>query len=306
VASLKPAKVTGVCLSALCSASLRIRQRSGYSLVQTRAARSGISSLQCCHTTAPEAMNESKDHILIVDDDREIRSLLSAYLEKQGLRASAAANGKEMRAALDRMHVDLIVLDLMLPGDDGLTLCRSLRADTATARLPVLMLTARGDEMDRIIGLEMGADDYLSKPFAPRELLARIRAILRRARALPPNLDIDAVPRARTLRFADWRLNTVARHLLDAAGVVVPLTGAEYRLLSVFLAHPQRVMSRDQLMEFTQGREADAFDRSIDLLVSRLRQRRRDDAREPSIIKTQRGEGYVLACQVREEGEAVV
>jgi two-component system, OmpR family, response regulator len=251
-------------------------------------------------------MNESKDHILIVDDDREIRSLLSAYLEKQGLRASAAANGKEMRAALDRMHVDLIVLDLMLPGDDGLTLCRSLRADTATARLPVLMLTARGDEMDRIIGLEMGADDYLSKPFAPRELLARIRAILRRARALPPNLDIDAVPRARTLRFADWRLNTVARHLLDAAGVVVPLTGAEYRLLSVFLAHPQRVMSRDQLMEFTQGREADAFDRSIDLLVSRLRQRLRDDAREPSIIKTQRGEGYVLACQVREEGEAVV
>jgi two-component system, OmpR family, response regulator len=247
-------------------------------------------------------MTESNDHILIVDDDREIRSLLSAYLEKQGLRTTAVGNGKEMRAALERLHVDLIVLDLMLPGDDGLTLCRGLRADPATARLPVLMLTARSDDMDRIIGLEMGADDYLSKPFVPRELLARIRAILRRARALPPNLDAGAA-RARILCFAGWRLDTVARHLLDAAGVVVPLTGAEYRLLSVFLAHPQRVLNRDQLMEFTQGREADAFDRSIDLLVSRLRQRLRDDAREPAVIKTQRGEGYVLACKVSEEAE---
>jgi len=246
------------------------------------------------------SLADAPDHILVVDDDREIRNLLAEYLEKQGLRCTVVADGRQMRAALEKGRFDLVVLDLMLPGEDGLTLCRNLRATQAFANLPVLMLTARREDMDRILGLEMGADDYLTKPFVPRELLARIGAILRRSRALPHNLGESAAPRARQLEFAGWRLDTAARHLLDADGVAVSLSGAEYRLLTVFLAHPQRVLNRDQLLELTQGREAEPFDRSIDLLVSRLRQRLREDAREPRIIKTQRGEGYVLAAAVTE------
>ncbi len=243
-------------------------------------------------------MNHANDHILIVDDDREIRTLIAEYLTRQGLRCTTAANGREMKEALSRHQVDLVVLDIMMPGEDGLTLCRNLRAAGGPqAATPVLMLTARSEDMDRIIGLEMGADDYLPKPFVPRELLARIRAILRRTRALPRNLEPDHGA-GRILCFAGWQLDTVARHLIDPAGTVVSLTGAEFRLLGVLLAHPQRVLSRDQLMELTQGREADVFDRSIDLLVSRLRQRLGDNAREPSIIKTVRNEGYVLACAV--------
>jgi two-component system OmpR family response regulator len=238
---------------------------------------------------------DTLDHILIVDDDRGIRESIGAYLEKNGLRASLAANGREMRAALEREVPDLIVLDLMLPGDDGLVLCRELRASKHRA-LPVLMLTARGDEADRILGLEMGADDYLAKPFAVRELLARIRAVLRRTRMLPPNLQTSEA--ARLLGFGDWRLDTVARHLLDADGTMVALSGAEYRLLRVFLDHPQHVLTRDQLLNLTQGRQADVFDRSIDLLVSRLRQRLRDEAREPRYIKTMRSEGYVFSAAV--------
>lgn len=240
------------------------------------------------------------DHILIVDDDRDIRTLLAAYLEKQGLRCTTAAEGREMKAMLERHRIDLIVLDIMMPGEDGLSLCRNLRAsDGPGANLPVLMLTARGDDMDRILGLEMGADDYLTKPFVPRELYARIRAVLRRTRALPPNLDAQPPANARLLEFAGWRLDTINRHLLAVDDTVVPLSGAEYRMLSVFLSHPQKVLSRDQLMELTQGREAEAFDRSIDLQVSRLRQRLGDNAREPTIIKTVRNEGYVLATAVQ-------
>lgn len=243
-------------------------------------------------------MNQ-QDHILIVDDDRDIRSLLADYLEKQGLRCTTAADGREMKAALEHHRIDLIVLDVMMPGEDGLTLCRNLRAaGGAPAGIPILMLTARGDDMDRILGLEMGADDYITKPFVPRELYARIRAVLRRTRALPPNLDAAPPANARELRFAQWRLDTVNRNLIDAQGTVVALSGAEYRMLSIFLSHPQKVLSRDQLMELTQGREADVFDRSIDLQVSRLRQRLGDNAREPAIIKTVRNEGYVLAADV--------
>jgi two-component system, OmpR family, response regulator len=235
------------------------------------------------------------DHILIVDDDREIRELVSSYLEKNGLRVTSASDGRQMRRFLDANAVDLIVLDLMMPGDDGLLLCRELRSGKRRTT-PVLMLTARTDETDRIIGLEMGADDYLAKPFAARELLARIKAILRRTRMLPPNFQVPEV--GRFIFFGNWRLDTIQRHLLDSNGTVVALSGAEYRLLRVFLDHPQRVLNRDQLLNLTQGREAELFDRSIDLLVSRLRQRLDDDAREPLYIKTVRSEGYVFSIPV--------
>ncbi len=235
---------------------------------------------------------DTADHILIVDDDPEIRSLLATYLTRNGLRATAVGDGKAMWRALDAGHVDLLVLDLMLPGDDGLTLCRNLRAKSD---LPVIMLTARGDETDRIVGLEMGADDYLPKPFSARELLARIKVILKRARSLPPNLRPDD---SKALTFAGWRLDTVQRHLVSPAGVVMSLGGAEFRLLRIFLAHPNRVLNRDQLVDLTQGREADPLDRSIDVQVSRLRHRLGDDPKDPQLIKTVRGEGYVLAVPV--------
>ncbi|CUI05705.1 response regulator [Massilia sp. P8910] len=238
---------------------------------------------------------EETDHVLIVDDDRDIRELLSTYLEKQGLRCTAVADGRAMRAALARSTPDLIVLDIMLPGDDGLVLCREIRSGKQRA-IPILMLTARDDETDRVVGLELGADDYMSKPFAARELLARIRAVLRRTRMLPPNMQVSEP--ARLLGFGAWRLDVVARHLLADDDVAVALSSAEYRLLRVFLDHPQRVLTRDQLLELTHGHDAQAFDRSIDILVSRLRQRLRDDPREPRYIKTLRSEGYVLSCAV--------
>jgi two-component system OmpR family response regulator len=235
------------------------------------------------------------DHILIVDDDREIRELVADYLRKNGLRVDVAADGRQMRAFLAANTVDLVVLDLMMPGDDGLTLTRELRAGKHRA-VPILMLTARADETDRVIGLEMGADDYLTKPFAARELLARIKAVLRRTRMLPPNLQVSEA--GQRLKFGKWRLDTTERHLLAPDDTVVALSGAEYRLLRVFVDHPQRVLNRDQLLSLTQGRESDIFDRSIDLLVSRLRQRLDDDAREPKYIKTIRSEGYVFSMAV--------
>ncbi|MES2114701.1 MAG: response regulator [Pseudomonadota bacterium] len=239
------------------------------------------------------------DHILIVDDDADIRELLAQYLERNGFKVSLAAHGRQMRAILAAGAVDLVVLDLMLPGEDGLQLCRDLRAG-AGAHLPVVMLTARGDEADRILGLEMGADDYLAKPFAARELLARIRAVLRRARALPPGL--ARREDAGMLAFGSWRVDTHARNLLDRQGTTVVLSGAEYRLLRVFLDHPQRVLSRDQLLNLTQGRDADAYDRSIDILVSRLRSRLRDGQSDVAYIKTVRNEGYVFAATVEGGG----
>ena len=237
-------------------------------------------------------MSAAPEHLLVVDDDREIRKLLTEYLEQAGYRVSAVADGKAMRRTLETNRIDLVVLDLMLPGEDGLTLCRDLRA---RSNLPVLMLTARGTEVDRIVGLEMGADDYLAKPFNPRELLARIKSILRRAQSLPPNLEAEDIG---AFRFADWSLDVAARHLVAPDGLVVPLSGAEYRLLRVFLEHAQCVLSRDQLLELANGREAILFDRSIDVLVGRLRKRLRDDGREPQLVKTVRGEGYVLAASV--------
>lgn len=235
---------------------------------------------------------ESPDHILIVDDDAEIRRLLEEYLAANGFRVSTVRDGRAMWANLDRARPDLIVLDLMLPGEDGLVLCRNLRA---RREIPVIILSARGEETERIVGLEMGADDYLAKPFAPRELLARIKGVLRRTRALPENLHAED---ARSFRFAGWTLDTSRRSLLAPDGVLTPLSGAEYRLLHIFLSHPQRVLTRDQLMDLMKGRETEAFDRSIDVQVSRLRRRLREDAREPQLIKTVRAEGYVFSAEV--------
>jgi len=236
----------------------------------------------------------AQDHVLIVDDDAETRSLLQKYLQKQGYRVTTAADGRALRKALEIGRPDLVVLDLMLPGEDGLELCRDLRT---RSNLPVIMLTARDEETDRIVGLEMGADDYLGKPFNPRELLARIKSVLRRARSLPENLEPEAV---RLVRFAGWTLDADTRNLTAPDGIVVPLSGSEFKLLRVFLAHPNRVLSRDQLIDLMISREAGPFDRAIDVQVSRLRQRLREDAREPRIIKTVRGEGYVLAAKVEE------
>ncbi len=240
---------------------------------------------------------EQRDHILVVDDDAGIRGLLAEYLERSGFRVTGVADGRAMRIALERSHVDLVVLDLMLPGEDGLTLCRDLRAGGST--VPVVMLTARGDETDRIVGLEMGADDYLPKPFSPRELLARIRSVLRRARALP---GVAARGGEHRLEFAGWRVDLDSRELVSPDGVAVELSGGEFRLLEVFVTHPNRVLSRDQLMDLTQGRDHYPLDRSIDVQVSRLRRRLGDAGHEPRVIKTVRGAGYVFAATVASSG----
>ena len=237
----------------------------------------------------------STDHILVVDDDREIRRLLGDYLTRNGYRVSTAGEGNEMRQALAHSKPDLVVLDIMLPGTDGLELCRELRSQSA---IPVIMLTARDEEMDRVIGLEMGADDYLAKPFNPRELLARIKSVLRRTRALPPNLRQPQGQGPLRYRFAGWTVDTSNHQLKAPDGVLVPLSGAEYRLLLTFLEHAGAVLTRDQLLDLTRGREASPFDRSIDVQVSRLRQKLRDDARHPRIICTLRSEGYILASEV--------
>ncbi|HUX81704.1 MAG TPA: response regulator [Halothiobacillus sp.] len=222
--------------------------------------------------------------LLVVDDDPDLRSLLHDYLTEQGYRVLEAGDGSGMWAQLASNPIDLIILDLMLPGDDGLTLCRNVRARQQT---PILMLTARGDEMDRIIGLEMGADDYLPKPFHPRELLARIRSIFRRA-------EHSGSQPARHLSFGNWTLDLGAHHLVGADQVVVPLSTGEFRLLKALVEHANTVLSRDQLMDALAGRESDPLDRTIDVMISRLRRRLGDDAREPTLIKTIRNEGYIL------------
>ncbi|WP_303904895.1 response regulator [Thiohalomonas denitrificans] len=233
------------------------------------------------------------EHILVVDDDAEIRTLLRDYLRRNGLYAEAVADGAGMRAALGRERFDLIVLDIMLPGEDGLALCRGLRAHSA---LPVIMLTARVEETDRVVGLEMGADDYVPKPFNPRELLARIAAVLRRVRALPPASDRTDVGR---LRFAGWTLDLLRRRLISPQEVIVALSSGEYRLLQVFLEYPHQILGRDRLLDLTRGREALPFDRSVDVQVGRLRKRLHDEA--ATLIQTVRGEGYVLAAEVEAE-----
>ena len=240
-------------------------------------------------------MNQGSPHILVVDDHSEIRDLLKRFLEQHGMRVSCARDGKEMKRLLDEREFDLLVLDLMMPGEDGLTLCRELRVKS---RLPIIMLTAMGEETDRIIGLELGADDYLSKPFNPRELLARIKAVMRRTQAeslpVPETLTRD-------LRFDRWLLDVNRRELVDEEGVGMSLSTAEFDLLKVFLERPQRVLSRDQLLDLARGREAVAFDRAIDTLVSRLRRKLERDPKNPELIKTIWGGGYLFAADVTQE-----
>ncbi|MCU6434238.1 response regulator [Undibacterium sp. Jales W-56] len=238
---------------------------------------------------------DTSSKILIVDDDRDIRSLLADYLDGHGYSTMMAADGNAMWAALDAHQVDLVVLDLNLPGDDGLTLCRNLRAKSS---MPVIMLTARSEPLDRILGLEMGADDYLPKPFEPRELLARIRSVLRRTQSAALASDGEQIQR---LKFAGWTLDLTARHLISPDDMVIALSGAEFRMLTIFLDHPNRILNRDQLLNMTHGRDADPFDRSIDIQISRLRQKLREDARSPQIIKTVRNGGYVLSVTVTAE-----
>ena len=235
-------------------------------------------------------------HLVVVDDDREIRSLLSQFLEKHGFRVTAVPDGRSLRRLMTTQRIDLVVLDVMLPGgEDGLTICRQL---SATGQMPIIMLTGKSDEVDRIIGLEIGADDYLAKPFNPRELLARVRNVLRRWDFAPRKPDVREASR---YRFAEWTLDTPARELIDTEGTRHPLTGAEFRLLLAFVSHPNRVLSRHQLIELTSTRRSELFDRSIDVRVSRLRQLLRDNLSAPRIIKTVYGDGYVLGTTVETE-----
>ncbi|QXB30511.1 MULTISPECIES: response regulator [Aeromonas] len=237
-------------------------------------------------------MNQGNTHILVVDDHSEIRDLLKRFLEQHGLRVSCARDGKEMKRLLEEREFDLLVLDLMMPGEDGLTLCRELRVKS---NLPIIMLTAMGEETDRIIGLEMGADDYLAKPFNPRELLARIKAVMRRTQA---ETQPAADTLTRDLRFDRWLLDVNRRELVDEDGVGLSLSTAEFDLLKVFLERPQRVLSRDQLLDLARGREAVAFDRAIDTLVSRLRRKLERDPKNPELIKTIWGGGYMFSADV--------
>ena len=236
-------------------------------------------------------METAPQHLLIVDDDRDIRNLLAEQLRDAGYRVTTAADGVEMRKALDKGPADLIVLDLNMPGEDGLTLTRNLRA--AKSATPVIMLTARGEPIDRLLGLEMGADDYLAKPFEPRELLARIRSVLRRAQSLPANLEPLEAKRA---RFAGWTVDFEQRQLIGEDGRVTILSGAEYRLLKVLIDHGGRVLSREQLLAMGVVKQSDALDRAVDLQVSRLRQKFGEQGGD--LIRTVRNEGYVLAAPI--------
>ncbi len=234
-------------------------------------------------------LDQSKK-ILVVDDDQEIRELLKEYLDKNGFSVSTAAEGQSMRQCLVSGHFDLIVLDIMMPGEDGFTLCKEIRAKS---NIPIIMLTAGSDETDRIIGLELGADDYVGKPFNPRELLARIKAILRRfdeSNVIAKHVD--------HIRFGHFCLNMTNRELQYKEEPPESLNGADFNLLRLFVSHPGEVLSRDDLSHHLRGRDASPFDRSIDVQISRLRNRLRDDGKSPQIIKTVRGAGYILTIPV--------
>jgi two-component system OmpR family response regulator len=231
-------------------------------------------------------------HLLLVDDERSIREPLAQYLARQGFRVTQVADAEQARARLSAYAIDLAIVDVMMPGEDGLSLCRHV---AATSDVPVILLTARAEETDRIVGLEMGADDYVVKPFSPRELATRVKVILRRAQAGGVR---QRAPESGSYAFAGWVLKSGERALIDREGVSVPLSTGEYNLLLALVTRPRQVLTRDQLLDLTQGREAAAFDRAIDNQVSRLRRKIEADARAPEIIKTVWGGGYTLAAEV--------
>ena len=233
----------------------------------------------------------AQPHILVVDDARDIREPLVRYLKESGYRASAAENAAAARRAMRTSGIDLVILDIMMPGEDGLSLCRSIRESSG---IPVIMLTARGEELDRIVGLEVGADDYVAKPFNPRELLARVGAVLRRTNTLPPRL---RGPTAERYRFGEWTFNAAQREIVGPDGLAMPLSSGEFKLLMAFLERPKVALSREQLLDLTKGRDAEVFDRSIDNQVSRLRRKIEQDPKNPRYIKTVWGGGYIFAME---------
>jgi len=235
----------------------------------------------------------NSQHILVVDDNREILNLVSRLLMKDGYRVSTAEDGKEMKKIMVNAKIDLLLLDVMLPGDDGLTLCRDIRSES---NIPIIMLTAKGDEIDRVIGLEMGADDYLPKPFGTRELLARIKAVLRRVNNVSAINDTIETPK--NFLFDDWTLDTSKRELISKDDVVVPLSTGEFTLLLALVERPNRVLNRDQLLDIAKGRASIAFDRSIDTQISRLRKKIEKDPKSPELIKTVWGGGYIFTPEV--------
>jgi two-component system OmpR family response regulator len=239
---------------------------------------------------SPEAMSQS---LLIVEDEASIREPLARYFETNHFRVKSAPNAAEARTLLAAHAFDLVISDIMMPGEDGLSLCRHIRSN---GNVPVILLTARSEELDRILGLEVGADDYVVKPFSPRELLARVKAVLRRANSLPPR---QAAPDTTRYAFGDWVLKTGERELVGADGLTVPLSSGEYNLLLALVERPKLVLTRDQLLDLTQGREAGVFDRSIDNQISRLRRKIEADPRSPRYIKTVWGGGYTFAAEVR-------
>jgi two-component system OmpR family response regulator len=229
--------------------------------------------------------------LLLVDDEPSLREPLAEYLTRQGFVVRQAEDAAKARSALLEETPDLVLLDIMMPGEDGLSLCRHL---SESKHLPVIMLTAKNEAMDRIVGLEIGADDYVAKPFEPRELVARIRSVLRRTAKAMPAADEDAL-----YEFDGWKLDPLKRKLTDLEGTVVPISSAEFRLLVAFLTHPRQVLDRDRLLDMVQGREAHLFDRAIDNQVSRLRRKVEEDSRDPKLIQTVWGGGYRLAADVR-------
>ena len=231
-------------------------------------------------------------HLLLVDDERSIREPLAQYLVKQGFRVTQVGDAEAARMRLGAYAIDLVILDIMMPGEDGLSLCRHIRA---TSDIPVILLTAKSEETDRIVGLEVGADDYLAKPFNARELLARVRAALRRLRA---GSEAAAGEEAAIYRFAGWTLSAGNRSLTAPDGALVNLTGGEFDLLLALVSHPQRVVTRDQLLDWTRGKVATPFDRAVDVQLSRLRRKIGDDPREPALIRTVRGDGYLFSPPV--------
>ena len=239
------------------------------------------------------AGESASPHILALDDDPAIRQLVADYLVQNDLRVTTVATGKELAAVMARETIDLVVLDLRLPGEDGMQIARKLRDESG---IPILILTGRAEEADRVMGLELGADDYLTKPFSPRELLARIRALLRRANVQATVA--DAIAKVRAYRFSGWELNIGLRRLKSPKGDMVELTNGEFSLLTAFLSAPQRVLSREQLLDLSRLHNAEVYDRSIDVQILRLRRKIEPDAAQPKFIQTERGAGYVFAVPV--------